>query len=84
MEDVQKDQFQQIIVLYITLKWYQKIFPCKRSVRGQPRPNNFDDLHTYLKEVKSTDVKFTQAILSALPKENMQLYFHERNADTNY
>jgi len=41
-------------------------------------------LHGYLKEEMSVDVKFTQSLLGALPKENMQAYFHERNADTQY
>jgi len=42
------------------------------------------DLHTYLKEDMGQDVKFTQSLLGALPKDNMQAYFHERNADTEY
>ena len=49
-----------------------------------PTPESFQNLHTFFKLEKAEDIKFTQSLLSALPKENMQLYFHERNADTNY
>ena len=49
-----------------------------------PRPEYFNDLHTFIKTEKADDFKFTQSILSSLPKENMQMYFHERNADTEY
>ena len=60
MHDNQKEQFCDLVVLYYTARWYSNIFPCKRSNRrGQPAPKNFEDLHSYLKEEKSTDVKFT-------------------------
>ena len=44
----------------------------------------FDTLHNYLKTERVNDVKFTQAVLGGLPKDRMQKYFHERNADVDF
>ena len=84
-EDV-KVFFQTLIVLYHRPGFFQSLWPCRNNRnRGRmPRPEYFHDLHTFIKTEKADDFKFTQSILSSLPKENMQLYFHERNADTEY
>ena len=63
------------------------MFKCKSKNKlggkGGIARETHTSLHKYLKE-RQEDVKFTQALLGALPKENMQMYFHERNADTEY
>lgn len=81
----QRAYFKSLIVLYSNEGWFRKLFNCSRHRgRNVPRPVNFSDLHTFIKEEKPKDFKFQQSLLSALPKENMQLYFHERNADKGY
>ena len=71
-------------MLYYKVSLWTKMISC-----GSHKPRGLQirqgvNLHTFLKEDMAQDVKFTQAVLGALPKDNMQAYFHERNADTEY
>ena len=74
---------QGLIVLYMG-----KVAQLSANVRScrndRVNQSHFADLHHFIKREKAQDVKFTQAILGALPRENMQDYFAERNADTGY
>ena len=67
----QKDYFSQLVMLYYNPSLWNRVMKC-----GQKRPRGLDvlsfyDLHTFLKEHMAQDVKFTQALLGALPKDNM-------------
>ena len=86
MEDSQKEYFKSLIILYHSANWFVRhIFSCRGRGRNRvPDPLHYANLHEFIKKEKQDDVKFQQALLGALPKENMQLYFHERNADTDY
>lgn len=71
-------------MLYYQPSMWSRFVKCgNRQPRGL-KVRNFGDIHTFLKDEMAQDVKFTQSLLGALPKDNMQAYFHERNADTEY
>ena len=81
----QKSNFKVLIVLYASRAGFFASLFCRRGRnRAMAQTTNFENLHTFIKQEKAQDPKFTQALLGALPKENMQLYFQERNADTEY
>lgn len=82
LEPGQQENFTTMIILYYTPSWFKSFFTCKKK-RGIPSQETYSNLHVFLKE-RQKDVKFAQSLLGALPKENMQLYFHERNEDTEY
>ena len=67
-----------IICLYKKDNVFDKIFASKTA------RVYFETLHKYLKAERANDVKFTQAVLGGLPKDRMQKYFHERNADVDF
>lgn len=61
LEEEQKEWFQSLVVLYQTSSWFTNLFSCRKRGRNRrlPEPLNFADLHTFLKQEKAMDVKFT-------------------------
>ena len=78
LDSENRPYFKGIISLYKKETLLGKIFSSKTA------RVYFPTLHEYLKKERANDVKFTQAVLGGLPKDRMQNYFHERNADVNF
>lgn len=79
LDDEQKHFFKTLVIIYKRkgfAGFMERAFSCGGSNnRHGPELTSFDSMHQFIKQEKAQDTKFTTAILGALPKENMQMYF---------